>query len=262
MRILQVSVVYYPELHFGGPPQKIHALNRKLIERGHEVRVLTFHSERPGANVVTELDGVGVRYLPWVGRANWRTPRPFATFRDDIEWAEVIHLYGLYNLLGPPVARTARRLGRPYLLEPQGMFVPRARTQGAKRLYHLAVTRWLARDAAWVIAHSVAEKKELAAIAPAEHIAVRRNGIDVEAFRNLGSGDGFRREIDATPDERIVLFIGRISPIKNLETLVRAFAQAPLPATRLALVGPLEDRAYVSAIERWRKSWAWRIAFA
>jgi glycosyltransferase involved in cell wall biosynthesis len=250
MRVLQVTTVYFPELQFGGPPQKIHALSRGLAARGHDVQVVTLHSARPAARDSLAVDGVTVRYLAWWGRGNWRLPRQGATLAEAVAWADVVHLYGLYNLLGPAAAAAARRAGRPYLLEPQGMLVPRGGHRAAKRLYHRLFTRRLAANAARLIATSPAEAGELASLAPPPHLVTRRNGIDVAAFAHLPPGDTFRRQIGATPADRIVLFVGRISPIKNLEALVRAFQAAALHDARLALVGPQHEADYVARLQR------------
>src|SRR5437762_3374411 len=100
MRILQVTNLYYPELKLGGPPQKIHALSRGLTQRGHEVRVVTFHSEQPRACRSEAIDGVHVQYLPWVGRGLRQLPLKPGLLGDAVREADIVHCYGLYDLMG------------------------------------------------------------------------------------------------------------------------------------------------------------------
>ena len=59
MRILFVTPFYAPEWKFGGPPRKISGLAKELAARGHTVRILTFHSERPGGGegVIESITG-------------------------------------------------------------------------------------------------------------------------------------------------------------------------------------------------------------
>jgi glycosyltransferase involved in cell wall biosynthesis len=69
-------------------------------------------------------------------------------------------------------------------------------------------------------------------------LVVRRNGIDIELYRALPPAERFRTSQGILDGERVILYVGRISPIKNLLQLVKAFDQASLDRTRLVLVGP------------------------
>ncbi len=245
MRILQVTPVYYPELQFGGPPQKIHALSRGLAARGHQVRVVTLaQSQRSVRQDLVE--GIPVQYLPWVGRKAWQAPLGWGPLVEAVGWAQVVHGYGLYNLLCPLAAWQAQRQDRPFVIEPQGMTVPRAGNLLVKRLYHRSFTDYMLRCAVRVIATSPAEAEELHAGAPAGRVIVRRNGIDVEQFRSLPSGAGFRNQNSIDSNAPVALFVGRISPIKNLEMLLRAFAQAGVAGARLVLAGPMLEPDYAA----------------
>ncbi|MER0445208.1 GT4 family glycosyltransferase PelF [Streptomyces sp. Edi4] len=67
--------------------------------------------------------------------------------------------------------------------------------------------------------------------APSERIRTVYNGVDPELFPHAGPD----------PDVPTLSWCGRIDPIKDLETLVRAYAivRAELPETRLRLYGPV-----------------------
>lgn len=246
MRILQVTGVYYPELQFGGPPQKIHALSRGLAERGHDVRVVTLAHGQRSASHQTVVEGIPVQYLPWVGRKAWQLPLNWRVLAEAMRWAEVVHGYGLYNLLCPLAAWQTQRQGKPFVLEPQGMAVARAGNLPIKRLYHRSFTAYMLRHAAVVIATSPAEAAELGTPTPVDRLIVRRNGIDLEQFRSLPSGESFRSQHGIPNGAPLVLFVGRISPIKNLEMLLRAFAETGVPDARLALVGPMLEPDYAA----------------
>nr|NIV32543.1 glycosyltransferase [Anaerolineae bacterium] len=247
MRILQVVSRYYPELQYGGPPQKIHALSRGLAGRGYDVRVVTLHSVRRSARVV-QHEGIQVSYLPWVGKGTWQVPLGIDTLGAAVRLSDLVHCYSLYNLLCPAAAAFAHRAGRPFVLEPLGMYVPRLRRLGAKRLYHLAFTRWMGRQAARVVATSPGEAEELAELAEPGRLVLRRNGIDLEPFENLPPADPFRAAQGISAGERVILYVGRISPIKNLEQLVQAFHDLSLERTRLVLVGPAMEPDYAQAL--------------
>ena len=250
MRILAVTSYYYPEVKYGGPPMKIHALNRGLLRLGHQVEVVTVHSEQRKLNATVDYDGVSVRYLPWVGWDTRHFPLRLAPLAGAVRRADIVHCYGLYNLLGPWAFHFARQAQRPCLLEPVGMFKPQLRNVAVKRLYHRVFTQRMFRQSACVIATSPAEADTMKQFVPSEKLVVRRNGIDLEAFGSLPSGASFRERFHLAPQEKIVLFLGRISPIKNLDMLVQAFAMARLTGWRLLLAGPVLEPDYAIYLDR------------
>lgn len=244
VRILQVSSTYYPELQFGGPPQKIHALSRGLQARGHQVSVIACHSQQPAANHEVEVDGIHITYLPWIGRGLWQVPRTTRPLVRAVVQADVVHAYGLYNLLSPIASRQAETNERPFILEPQGMYAPRGRSRIIKQLYHRLFTHRMFASADAVIATSFPEREDLAPAVAASKLCVRRNGIDPHEFGQLPDRGAFRRALGIELDAQMILFLGRISPIKNLDQLVQAFLQARLSRSYLVLAGPTLEPDY------------------
>jgi glycosyltransferase involved in cell wall biosynthesis len=249
MRILQVTTMYYPELQFGGPPQKIHAFSRGMTRRGHEVRTVTLHSQRRGACEQVTHDDIAVQYMPWLGVGGRQVPYRLGVLEAAVQWAQVVHVYGLYNLLGPAAAFFAQRGARPLVLEPLGMYVPRTRHVRLKQWYHRLFTTRLLRQAAVVIATSPAEQAELAAHVETARLVLRQNMLDVEQYRHLPDRLAFRKARQIAADERQIIYVGRISPIKNLVALVQAFGEAALARTRLLLIGPQLEPDYAAEVQ-------------
>jgi len=88
---------------------------------------------------------------------------------------------------------------------------------------------------------------------PLERIAVVREAPD-SAFRPRPEGEiaAARSRVGLDSDERFVVYAGGISPHKNLETLLEAFAGAA-DGGRLVLAGDLSDREFLSAGELIRR---------
>jgi glycosyltransferase involved in cell wall biosynthesis len=245
MRILFITPYYYPDLHFGGPPQKIHSIARGLTVRGHDIRVATFDCKNATSRERESVDSVPVQYLPWIGKGLRQLPLDRRSLSNAIKRADLIHCYGLYNLICPIAAFFARRYRKPVALEPLGMYPPRAKNRFAKRFYNTVLTRRMIRQSRAVVAASTGEMRDLQEIVPLDKLIYRPNGIDLEKFKNLPPGDKLRIRWNLSPQERVVLFIGRISPIKNLEQLILGFAEAGIPKTRLILVGPSSEERYM-----------------
>jgi glycosyltransferase involved in cell wall biosynthesis len=250
MRIVFVTPYYYPELKFGGPPKRLHGLSRGLRALGHEIRVATFNSEDANARALATVDTIEVQYLPWIGRGLRQLPVSWSPLQEAIDRADVVHCYGLYNLLLPLTAGLAWRRRKPFLFEPMGMYVPRVRTLFAKRLYNAIVTKPLARRAAAVVATSPLEMEELRSLGAEVNLVVRPNGVDLAEFSSLPSVAPMRRRWGATTAEKIVLFLGRIDAKKNLRVLVNAFVDAAVPQSRLVIAGPASDNRYTGSLRR------------
>ena len=147
----------------------------------------------------------------------------------------------------------ARTHKTPYILEPIGMFTPIVRSLLKKKVYHALLGRRLVSAAEFIIATSVQEKKELVSSGlESQSIVIRRNGIDLSEFSNLPECGQMRSRFSIDSDERILLYLSRLSPKKNPEMLIRSFANLDLPKTKLVLAGPNES-GYLEKLQSIRK---------
>jgi len=259
MRILNVTQSYAPFFEFGGPPEKVRALSEGLAQLGHEVTVLTadwglerraaqLPGEPPAENSPfgkkREVRGVKAIYLAnWFHyrAASWNPALP-RYLRARLQNFDVVHIFGLYDLLGPRTATAAQKLKIPYVVEPIGMFVPIVRNLFVKRAYHRFLGAKMLQGAAAIIATAEQEKSELIAGGiPAEKIVLRRNGVAPPA--SLPARGAFRSSLNIPAGARLILFLGRLSQKKSPDLLLQAFAQLPpfSIAAHLAFVGPDES---------------------
>jgi glycosyltransferase involved in cell wall biosynthesis len=261
MRILKVTASYAPFLEHGGPPVKVRALAEGLAQRGHSITVLTVdwglaaHTGdlAPGASLErtpfgwsrTE-NGVEAVYLPTRMRYRTVTWNPAAAefCRARLAAYDAVHIYGLYDLLGPRVAAACRALGVPYVVEPIGMYAPIVRSLWLKRMYHRLIGHQMILGARAVIATSEQEASELASggVSP-ECVVLRRNGVSAPAL--LPPRGTFRFENGIPANARLILFLGRLVSKKSPDLLLRAFASLPAQTAqsglRLIFAGPDEE---------------------
>jgi glycosyltransferase involved in cell wall biosynthesis len=267
MRILNVTQSYYPFLDKGGPTVKVRALARGLAAAGHAVTVLSadqgFDPDRLKiANAISSRwgfeareEGVESVYLRTRLRYRALTWNPgVAVFcRERLASLDVVHIYGLYDLIGPAVASACRRTARPYVVEPMGMFQPIVRNIWLKRMYHAILGRAMLHGASRLIATSEQERQELLnGGIPDERIVVRRNGIDVPA--ELPPPGRFRNQWDISTNVKLVLFLGRLVSKKSPDLMLEAFArwhrrQPDSGSSLLVVAGPDEGDGFRQGLE-------------
>ena len=266
MRVLKVVQSYFPFQERGGPVFKVRALATGLAKRGHQVTVLTadlgfgrgngFHVEaersRWGWTVLS--DNVEAIYLNTTGqyRAVTLNPGVFAFCRGSICHYDVVHFYGLYDLLGPAASHYCRRQSVPYVIEPMGMYPPIVRNLRLKRMYLDLLGERFIRGGRYLVATSEQEKKDLAGGGiDAARVEVRRNGIELPSREpELGK---FRRERGISSDAKVILFLGRLVSKKNPDMMLEAFANWRASSGRgqdavLVLAGPEEGDGFVAKL--------------
>lgn len=268
MRILKVVQAYYPFQEYGGPVIKVRALARGLVQRGHCVTVLTADLgigkrngmgntfERCAWGWRSEQDSVEAIYLTTLGRYRALTINPgvIGFCRAPLMGFDLVHSYGLYDLLGPVVGSFCRRRKIPYVIEPMGMFRPIVRNIPMKRLYHNVLGKSLIGGARYLIATAEMERQELldGGIA-ASRIVVRRNGVELP--ERLPERGEFRRQQGIRPDAKVVLFLGRLVSKKSPDLLIEAFARWRAKSGRgadavLVLAGPAENDSFVAGLKK------------
>src|ERR1700694_75396 len=260
MRLVNVTEMHAHFFEFGGPPVKVRALSEGLARRGHQVTVLTadwdlekrlqapeekITAERSPFGWRREENGVQSIYIPtWLRyrRVSWN-PAVKRYCRARLQNFDIVHIFGLYDLLGPAVAAVSRKRGLPYVVEPIGMFVPIVRSLWLKQLYHAVWGKRLLEGASAVIATSEQEIEELASggVYRTRVVLRRARGEVPPAWPERGT---FRKALNISREQKLVLFLGRLSAKKSPDLLLQAFAELSGRSTgtpmRLVFAGPDE----------------------
>jgi glycosyltransferase involved in cell wall biosynthesis len=248
MRVLHITAYYAPAYVYGGPPRSVHGLVLALQRQGVDVDVFTTDangSDRlpPQVTGSDTFEGVPVRYF----QRDWPSQpigsrRLARALRGAVPACDIVHIHGLWNRVVWAAAREARRAGVPYVVSPRGMLerAARAHHPWLKRVGWALVERQTVRRAALLHATSERELETLRELAPASRVALVPNGIDVGS--NDVVPDEAQRDLGPSASGPIVLFLGRLHPIKRLDLLIDAFAlaRARRPDAQLVIAGPDE----------------------
>ncbi len=265
MRILKVVQFYHPFQEMGGPVVKVRALAEALAERGHAITVLTadwglssrnLHGptlERCRWGWRAMQQNVETVYLSSIAhyRALTLNPRLVGFCEASLEGFDLVHFYGLYDLLGPAVGFYCRRRSLPYMVEPLGMYRPIDRGLRRKALWHRSLGRAFCEGARTFVATADLEQQTLIedGISPGK-IVVRYNGVDSNIGSAANAARGrFRAKWAVPPDEPVILFLSRLIPRKGADILIDAFARSYPRSGRLIIAGPEGEAGYVSQLQ-------------
>ena len=175
MHILKTVQAYYPFQEKGGPVVKVRALSRSLSLRGHAVTVvspdlglsgrghLKLEIERCRWGSRVKEAGVEAIYVPTLVRYRALTinPRVIDFCSSALRAFDIVHFYGLYDLLGPIVGFYCRKYGIRQVIEPMGMRRPIDRSINIKKFGHRSIGRGFWRHADRIVATSELERQEL-----------------------------------------------------------------------------------------------------
>jgi D-inositol-3-phosphate glycosyltransferase len=247
----------------GGLNVYIDELARAMAARGVEVDVFTRRSDPGQAAVVPVAERYRVVHID----AGDARPAPVTALDDLIgEFAEgilkhvaaegvrydVVHSHYwlsawagvlLQEVLGTPLAISFHTLGRV-------KDANRRPDEPAERLLRIAAETEVIARAGCVVASTPAEAAELIEhyAADPERLCVSPPGVDHDRFAPGGAREA--RGVLGLADAPLVLFVGRIQPLKGLDVAVEAFALLGLPDARMLVVGGPSGPLGAAELER------------
>jgi glycosyltransferase involved in cell wall biosynthesis len=240
-------------LVFGGAERQLVGLAVGLHRRGHRVMVLTYYDDGPLAPALAEA---GVPHRSLGKRSRWDLLGPaWRAFRMvRARKPDVLHGY----LVDANIAVSILRLARPrarVVAGIRGTLVDFSRYPLLIRLTFRAGV-WFARASHLIISNSQSgAAQHVAAGYPEGRMRVIPNGIDTTVFRPDPSRRAAWRDAwGFGPADRLIGVIGRLAPMKDHPTFLRAAAllAASRPDVRFVCVGegPVKYRTELQELAR------------
>jgi glycosyltransferase involved in cell wall biosynthesis len=244
MRIAVFCHKFWPAV--GGLCTYAGRLTEYLVAHGHDVRVFTAKSPPDSASFEPIAPGLVVRrfttsfasHPPYHFMPGLVTMSASRALRD----VDVVHTIGYY-FFGTVFAHTIARTRRiPHVTTPVYTLNP---STWQRRAFDALMGRRLVRDAAHVIPQSTHESELLRL----DGFELRRStvipfGVDSEFFKHDYDVDDLRQRHKIGPDERVLLFVGKVmSPKGAFDSLeVVARLRAAGRKLRLIMIGEVHSR--------------------
>ena len=130
----------------------------------------------------------------------------------------------------------SREAGVPYVLAPNGTAPNIESRRFAKRVFDATFGDDVTRHASRVLATTEAERRQLQDLGVEDaRIRLVPNPIDLEEFETPPRAGGFRARLGLAGP--VVAFLGKITPRKRVDHLIRAFARSAHPGATLVVAG-------------------------
>lgn len=233
MRVLHFILGKANKDRANGVNHVIAGLAKFSARHGAEVRVIgkAESVEREGERIAR--DGFEVEAY-----SRWGQPLRRALI-EAIDWADVVHLHGVFAPWNLLVGRLCGQLSKPFVVTLHNGLAPdlaMSRGRLKKWLFHaLFQTRHL-RAAAAIHVLTEEESTDLFACARPARVFCIPNGIDLDDFAEV------KLSVIRDESEITLGYLGRLSPEKNLDALCEAFVTANVDGhLRLKLAGPESD---------------------
>lgn len=223
IRVRMVMPSYYPVV--GGMEIQVERQIPFLRERGIDVSILT--RQTPGTSRHEVRDGVEIRRVPIPGGPGMRsiafTARGSVQMVRDRREIDVIHAHSVMS--ATTAAAIAKRVARtPALITVHSSYELShllAKPIGASRL------RWYVRTRTpFVSISSGIGRLLLDHGVPAPSVKAIPNGIDTARFAPASDAERakLRSELGLPANTPIVVFVGRLEPVKNVDVLLNAWS--------------------------------------
>ena len=243
-----------PGAYAGGVQKMVFELASAQRLLGADVEIWTPDAIRAGST--EDFEGLPIRYfMPGVGLGLAQSSRLERAIAE-LPPASVLHAHSTFHPLNLQVGRAARRCGHRAFYHPHGALSPlwlRERGWKAlkKRLFIAAFERPNLNAAAGIFALTEDERRDLTALGVTAPTHVVPNGIAPAVVGDDAAARAFRGKHAIPEGARVMLFVGRIVPLKRIEDIAGALSRLRLshPDLHLVIAGDLgTEPAYTARL--------------
>jgi len=237
MKILRVVSDLYPSV-VGGVGLHAHEMSRIQAEGGHDVTVLTYRTDS-GQPSSEDRDGYHIARSDASLRlfGNTISFSQFFSLLKHWDSYDVVHAHS-HLFFSTVLCALARKFRSTPLVVTNHGLVSQTAPAWLQKLYLSTLGRWIFKTADAVICYTKTERDQMVDLGVShDKIHVIHNGIDTNLFVPS----------DSPPPKKQILWIGRFTPGKGVEYLLKGFASfsREYPDYTLVMVGrgPLKDEA-------------------
>jgi glycosyltransferase involved in cell wall biosynthesis len=267
MKICHITWEYPPRI-VGGIARHVEDLAKALAKLGHEVSVVTL--EFPDAPSYEELKGVKIyraptqighpHFLTWALLFNHSIEKQLADIGEDFD---VLHVH---DWLTAPAGISAKHfLHKPLVATLHSTEYGRSTLQSIDSFTIDSWEWWTTFEANKVIVTTYSMRHEVCGHfhVPWEKVWIIPNAVDASKFQVSVDRNAVRARYLVEPNEKLVLYVGRLVPQKGVEFLIQAVSRIAgrFGDAKFVIVGDGWLRGHLESLAD-QMGQRWRINFA
>jgi glycosyltransferase involved in cell wall biosynthesis len=234
-RLKLVHVIHRLDAAAGGAVGAATSMCAALAECGHDVTLYATGPEAREQGGAYRTRVFATQFAPMAVSAGFLSALP------QLQDADLVHIHMLYRFPQAAAAWFCRGHGIPYCVQPHGALEPvlfhKRERRSAKRLYENLVEKRNLGRAAGLIYTAKGEKDAVDFLDLAPPAFIVPLGLHLSQFDQQAAGFRARHGLE---ERELIVWMGRLVPVKALDVLITAFAALARerPRAVLALVGP------------------------
>lgn len=260
LKILHVIPYFVPAWNFGGPVRACYELSKQLVQRGHEVTVVTTDVLDTSNRIKIKneiIDGINIKRYRNISKNLASSHKIFISLGmllDAIKFKkfDIIHLHDYPTMQNILFHRLCKNSNIPYVIQAHGSAGVYLNKGAIKHIFDSFWGYKILSDASSVIAVTQKEAEQYAHMGiNVNKIKILPNGIDLSHYTNLPRKGTFRAKYEIDKNEFMILYLGRINQIKGIDLLIKAFTKISnnsIKKLRLVIAGP--DDGYLTQIKK------------
>ena len=238
---IAILVSGFPPKQLAGTEIATHNIAKHLTMRGHEVHVITTLDK--GLSKESIVEGFYAHRIKTIERLGFG-PISFSIkslFLINKIHPDILHSQSILRT-GLTCFITKKLFKKHYIAYCQGSDIY------SSWMFKKVISRLVLKNADAVIALTGDMKREIKKIYDRDIIVIP-NGINLERFENLSRED-IRRRLKIKEDEKVIVFVGTLRPVKGVKYLIKTMKIITQKGTdtRLMLVGDGVDRGKLEGL--------------
>ncbi len=260
MKILQVISSFPPAYSYGGALKVANDYSQALSQLGHDVTVYTTDVKDLNSRFEIKdnpqwVENVEVHRFRNLSNRMATHNYPIApalalALRKNVHNFDIVHLHEYRSFQAFSASYYSKKNSVPYVLQPHGSSTIILEKQSLKRLFDKICGEKIIRNACKLIAVSNVELHQFNQLKLDNNRVVIPNAINTVDCGNLPMKGNFKDKYGLLPNEKIILYLGRIHKIKGLKNLLLAFERYSWQYNNSKLVIVGSDDGYLSYIKK------------
>lgn len=247
MKVLHVIASMSPVA--GGPVTSVQGLTRALVREDVHCEIFTIRRDVSEADVMRDSCIPIHQFEPGFLARFWNaySKRLANTLRNRLTSGtfDLVHVHEPWHYPGFVAFRAVRKYAVPYILTPHGALDAWCLQHKAmkKRIYTRLIQNHILKFAEALHALTQEEQARIVELGYKTPVFVAPNGIDAAPFEDMSNASDFLAKHPGLSGKRVILFLGRLHPIKGLDVLARSYIKISrmFKDAVLLVVGPDGD---------------------